>query len=349
MVKDMKSKTSLIRKKAFTLVELLVVIAIIGILVALLLPAVQSAREAARRTQCLNQIRQVGLACIGYEGAFGKFPPSVDSGPYSFLALTLPYYEGRNLHDLIDFTVRWDFAENEAARSTPLNFLKCPTQDPIEKMIVFDGTSGFATDVDGELRAHYWAVNGSKFDPNVVEEDLEVVPADFLPCPGEEPFTTSACGAFYEARGGHATNGIMYPVSKVKHGQISDGTSKTFLIGEASWDFGHDVAGWYAGAAFWDEYTEEELDWVMGIRGNGYWIYNGAQILHGIHQASYDKERYNTEFEAARSDVSFGSKHPGGCNFCFADGSTKFINENADVVVLKLLANRKDSIPTNLE
>ena len=252
---------------AFTLVELLVVIAIIGVLVALLLPAIQAARESARRTQCLNQIRQVGLASMNYADANGHFPPSVDTGPYSYLALTLPYFEGKNLHDLIDFSVRWDFAANETARSTPLPFLKCPSQKSVEPMIEFTGKSGFNTGVESELRAHYWAVNGAKLDPSKVPEDLQLVSSGYKPCPGEEPFELGACGGKYSTRGGHALNGIMYPVSKIKHGQITDGTSNTLLIGEASWDFGDDIAGWYAGAAFWEEYDEANHRLVHGAQG----------------------------------------------------------------------------------
>lgn len=331
------------------MVELLVVIAIMGILVALLLPAVQAAREAARRTQCLNQIRQVGLAVINYENAFKRFPPSVDKGPYSYLALTLPYFEGKNLHDLIDFSVRWDFATNETARSTPLPFLKCPSQKTVEPMIVFAGTSGFETGVEGELRAHYWAVNGAKLDPEKVEADLQIVPRNYNPCPGEEPFELGACGGKYNSRGGHATNGIIYPVSRVRHGQISDGTSKTFLIGEVSWDFGDDVAGWYAGAAFWGEYDEAAIEWFMGTRGDGYWIYNAAHVLYGIKQASYDKNKFDTPEQAARSEASFGSNHSGGCHFCLADGSGQFVDQDIDLLVLKLLANRKDRRQARLE
>src|ERR687897_251000 len=87
----------------FTLVELLVVIAIIGILVALLLPAIQAAREASRRTQCVNQIRQLGLAVLNFESSKKVFPASVNEGSYSYLALTLPYYEGQTIYDQIDF------------------------------------------------------------------------------------------------------------------------------------------------------------------------------------------------------------------------------------------------------
>src|SRR5690606_23604475 len=102
-------------RTAFTLVELLVVIAIIGSLVGLLLPAVRAAREAARRTSCSNQIRQVGLAAHNYLSSQRAFPPSsrspdpgvVQESGFSFLALLLPYHENSALHDLIRLDLAW--------------------------------------------------------------------------------------------------------------------------------------------------------------------------------------------------------------------------------------------------
>ena len=114
----------------FTLVELLVVIAIIGILVALLLPAIQAARESARRTQCRNQIRQVGLAIINYETAKrSSFRSSIGPGPMAISPAVLGYFEEQNLHDLIDFTVRWSDPKNDKVRDKPLPFLRCPSQE----------------------------------------------------------------------------------------------------------------------------------------------------------------------------------------------------------------------------
>jgi prepilin-type N-terminal cleavage/methylation domain-containing protein len=91
-------------KRGFTLVELLVVIAIIGILVAMLLPAVQAAREAARRSQCTNNLKQLSLAMLTYHQAVGKFPPpGISSNQVSWLVLILPYLEQKPLHDQFDF------------------------------------------------------------------------------------------------------------------------------------------------------------------------------------------------------------------------------------------------------
>mgnify|MGYP001178169964 CR=1 FL=1 len=115
----------------FTLVELLVVIAIIGVLVALLLPAVQAAREAARRMQCSNNVKQLCLGLHNYHDAHLAFPPSRVSGlQYSTHALLLPFIEQQPLADLVDFNASWDHANNTVARGTNVATFICPS-DPI--------------------------------------------------------------------------------------------------------------------------------------------------------------------------------------------------------------------------
>ncbi len=307
---------------------------------ALLLPAIQAAREAARRSQCLNQIRQLGLAVLNYESTKKQFPPSVNEGSFSYLALTLPYYEGQTIFDQLDLMKR----PTDASVPFEVPFLKCPTQEPVEPTIVFDGTSEVT--VDSARRSHYYAVSGAKV------EDA---------CPGADPFKLTSCGgnahiakcALPSARGGHATNGIMYPLSAVEVGQITDGTSKTFLIGEVSWDFGDDVGPWYLGAGEWGgSYdTPEELVWSMSRVGGGFWGYNSAQIRWGLLERSHDGDpaERTTPEKACHSDLSFGSKHSGGCHFALADGSARFVQNETDATILKYSASRHDSNSASLD
>src|SRR3954447_23712698 len=146
--------------RGFTLVELLVVIAIIGILVALLLPAIQAARESARRTQCKNQIRQVGLAILNYEVARKQFSSSIGPGPYGYIASILGYFEEQSLRDLIDTSVRWSDPKNDRMRDKALPFLRCPTQVAAEPTQIYDvGLGNSFQSLDTPLRAHYYAVN----------------------------------------------------------------------------------------------------------------------------------------------------------------------------------------------
>jgi prepilin-type N-terminal cleavage/methylation domain-containing protein len=120
-------------RRGFTLVELLVVIAIIGILIALLLPAIQGAREAARRMSCSNNLKQVALAIHNYEGAQRVYPPagvnwSTPGYPnHSCIAYLLPYLEQSNVRAAYDMSKAWDHAQNKLAIETELPILKCPT------------------------------------------------------------------------------------------------------------------------------------------------------------------------------------------------------------------------------
>lgn len=138
-------------RRAFTLVELLVVIAIIGILVGLLLPAVQSAREAARRMQCSNNLRQLGLATLNYESTFKRLPGLTGSSSFSPQARILPYIEQGNLSNLIDYNIPLYVGPAFAARLNPLfrfaagtvlPMLQCPSDpaDPLFDSLLPDGT-----------------------------------------------------------------------------------------------------------------------------------------------------------------------------------------------------------------
>jgi len=334
-------------RSAFTLVELLVVIAIIGILVALLLPAIQAAREAARRSQCQNQLRQLGLACHNFEGTKKHFPPSVDGSAFGYLAVVSPHIENQTVHDLIDFTVRYTDSKNLPLREVALPIARCPTQDAREPTKMYDVGLGTTYQIEENgLRAHYYAVSGGKVDST---------------CPGLSPFETTSCGIEKAKRGGHATNGMMYPFSKVRHDQVTDGTSKTFLLGENSWDFwtwngnltSDEIAigPWYAGGEhFGGSYDDEErLRWEMGKTGNGVWAHNSAQVRYGIREILYAAADNPPNAMRQRNDIPFGSKHPGGTHFCMTDGSVHFVREETDVNVLRALAGRYDGLQADLQ
>ncbi len=135
----MKRKTN----AGFTLVDLLVVIAIIGILIAMLLPAVQSVREAARRTACMNNLRQVGLATISFHDARGAFPPArtatsnqvlpifIRNGPESWFVHILPFIEQNNLYKQWNFNSRYEYQATGVV-STPVGTFLCPSRHTID-------------------------------------------------------------------------------------------------------------------------------------------------------------------------------------------------------------------------
>lgn len=183
-------------RQAFTLVELLVVIAIIGILIGMLLPAVQSVRAAARKTACMNQLRQFGLASLNYESANEHFPPGITDDDldhrnafHSGFVFLLPFIEQNNLFSQIDLTQDWTAPNNQFLSTVDVPMFRCPEN---ESFVDQDG--GFPG------QANDYAFNK-----------------------GNDAFITT-----------QAPSGIFGVNSEITIAQIADGSSNTFLIGEAA-------------------------------------------------------------------------------------------------------------------
>ncbi|MFO1093323.1 MAG: DUF1559 domain-containing protein [Planctomycetaceae bacterium] len=219
------------RRRGFTLIELLVVIAIIAVLIALLLPAVQQAREAARRTQCKNNLKQLGLALHNYESSFTRFPPSCTSGLnvgawmynpaqpanpvthlHSFASLILPFIDGANVYNAINYNLSSMDVSNRQIASTQLPFFICPS---------YNG-SLVATDP--------MYVTQIGYDKYAVR--------NYAAMGGRSAFSLSGAP-------GTAPEGILYPGSRTGFRDIIDGSSNTILLCETREE---KVAAWIDGS-----------------------------------------------------------------------------------------------------
>jgi len=281
------------------------VIAIIGILVALLLPAVQKAREAALNLQCKNQIRQLGLAALNYESARRKFPAgSTQTGPvaWGFVPRLLPFMEEDVLFDSVDFgatncglAVRQLQASNSLDPSSRLvSILVCPT-DPRGGQQLLSGPNGPA--------------------PNTEDVGL-VFPASYLGVSGKLA-SDDWCPRFGIEKG----DGMLFTESAVKMKHVTDGTSKTLLIGERG--ITHDLTwGWPMCGA-----TECEHYMSAG---------------EGIADST-----------TARDDLQFAQRfwgyHPDGLNFCRVDGGVSRISEDTSLEVFHAMSTRNGKEITDSE
>jgi prepilin-type N-terminal cleavage/methylation domain-containing protein/prepilin-type processing-associated H-X9-DG protein len=333
---DRRSTVSKHKCFAFTLVELLVVIAIIGMLVALLLPAIQSAREAARRSSCQNNIKQLGLALQGYHGVNKRFPANSHwwTGKVTItcngttttyhikpehvlgnmLLKIMPYIEENEIYDRIDFDyvggVTEQFNQDAEIRGAVLSVLRCPsdTFPPLSHTpasLPPHAVTNYAPSTGSQLTLKDFcdAFNGNEFPPN--GDDLAVC-----------------------AHASQKTSGIFARVAWVASiREIPDGTSKTIAMGEILPDCNYEWIeyGWWETKPCYVG-TAPPINYDSCRQPTGPW---------------YSDQDCGTWFNWNTS-AGFKSRHPDGANFTMADGSVHFISENIDYRNYQRLGDRRD-------
>lgn len=302
-----------VKKSGFTLVELLVVIAIIGVLVALLLPAVQSARESGRRAQCVNQLKQLALACLSYENLHKLMPMSItgiDDPPRGvgvrngkgWLVSILPQMEQQNMFDQVNFDGRFPDGlgmkrpENLRLFRNKPAYLNCPSDESSRELskvqFQLEGVEVALTNYKGCIGDTRMGGSASAF-------------------PGTEPDchnNTPCNGSFWR-------NMYLNPVSTA---DFPDGLSNTFLIGEDVPEQNHHSAWFYS---------------------NG--DYSSCHTPPNFFEDPTLPSFYPNKPSFWPNAISFRSRHPGGLHFSLGDGSARFISQNISHANYRAFATRE--------
>ena len=338
------------KRHAFTLVELLVVIAIIGILVALLLPAVQSAREAARRSQCINHLKQLTLGAINLESTSGKLPASgwfgswtgdPDRGfgkdqPGGWFFNILPYIEQEQLHDL--GTGLTGAARTQAYQQrdeTILAVANCPSRRKGGPFLVSEWLVPISGDGKGGV-VSYTMPRGARCDYAINVGDETGFDGN---CQSTSPRNYTSTSSAFPPPSSEYT-GISYCGTAVKLRQITDGLTNTIALGER-WiapEVYEDQGLWAADD--WCQYTGFQDDTVRST------FYDGVNKTHTPRQ---DTDNFSDIGGSSSNKLSlaiprevFGSPHAGGCIFSMCDGSVDMVEYDVDPQVFRRLGDRGD-------
>jgi prepilin-type N-terminal cleavage/methylation domain-containing protein len=307
----------------FTLVELLVVIAIIGVLVALLLPAVQAARESARRMQCQNHLKQVGLAFQNHHDTIGHLPtggwgwnyvgdPDLGFGveqPGGWTYNILPFIEQKNLRDIgTGSNGPLKLSELKRLVETPIKFYNCPSRRPAALYPVPVQPTNAASPVTQGAKTDYSVSVGDQ----LADQRAGGSPTDAIP--GQFTYT-----------------GICYERSRIRLAEVTDGTSNTFLVGEKHLSITKYRSG--------DDLADNENLYV-GFDNDHFRSTNNRAT------GNVGDIRFPPRVDSRTADLRvFGSAHPAGFNVVRCDGSVRVINYTIDETTFMRLGNRADGQP----
>ena len=301
--------------RGFTLIELLVVIAIIAVLIGLLLPAVQAAREAARRAQCSNNLKQIGLAMHNYHSTHDTFPPGYvtaisagaanpEIGPgWAWGAMVLNNLEQVPLYNTINFNLQITDPSSMTARTAILSTFLCPSNVGSGPVIV---RNSMGTVLNSDLAAGQYVASAGQLEP------------------GEFP---------------DSNNGVFYRNSRNGMRDITDGSSMTLMVGERSRNIAD--ATWVGVVPTAQLCTNPR--WIVQECGP-------ASTMVVSHTGTAATGAIYVPNSKSSMVDDYWSLHPGGCNFLFCDGSVRFIKESVNPSIFSFLSTAREvrrSVPTS--
>jgi prepilin-type N-terminal cleavage/methylation domain-containing protein/prepilin-type processing-associated H-X9-DG protein len=308
------------REHGFTLVELLVVIAIIGVLVALLLPAIQAAREAARRSSCVNNLKQIGVALLNHEShnkeipkgiaiaSKGKTPVPVQErkSNWGWASFILPYMEQQALYDGLDVQTnnhRASFAKAVSAGAGDAYVAMLQTR--VESYIC-------PSDAPPLLNESAFQRRLTAIPPGNQNNQLPVATANYV---GNIGWTRLDCTKYNDPPRPHPARGVLVFNHAVRISEVTDGTSKTIAVGERHWEYSLDPRGGE---------PVQGVIWFGGPRTQ----FGGGTAVHSTY-ATLSSAWFQPN-GLLQQDQAYSSGHPGGCNYVFADGSVHFISDTTN-------------------
>jgi len=309
------------RKRGFTLIELLVVIAIIAILVALLLPAVQQAREAARRTQCKNNLKQLGIALHNYHDTFNCFPPAhirtqsaipanntlTGWRGFSAHSMLLPYIEQTNLYNSIDFNTYFDAPQNTAPRRTRIQAFLCPSDAPFTTAET--GNNSYPGSMGTNLGQYVTqAFRNGVFNFDVTIRMRDIYDGTSNTVAFGEQLIGDNNGAAY--RPGDVVRGIAFAGNAQKPTQVELDTYGNACLGGIGNHHSHGGREWAIGM------PAQTLFNTVAVPN---WRFPSCQTCTGC------------GWMDSQGVFPARSRHTGGVQICLADGGVRFVSENVDL------------------